>query len=219
VIKINVITTDSQPRRKIAMIRAIIWDMGGVLLRTIDPAPRIKLAAQLGLSRQDIEKTVFEDEWSKKAEIGEITTEERNQHLMKALGITGNFEDFEKEFWGGDRLDSDLVEYIKKLRHTYQTALLSNAWDNLRANIQHRWKIADIFDEMIISAEVGMAKPDPRIYQLALSRLKVSPEEAVFIDDFERNIIGAQTVGLHTIHFKTVTQTRMDLDILLKDNH
>jgi epoxide hydrolase-like predicted phosphatase len=201
------------------MIRAIIWDMGGVLLRTIDPAPRINLAAQMGLTLKEIEDIVFNDEWGRKAEAGEITAKERYQHLQTALSLTDNLEEFKNGFWGGDRLDTDLAGYISDLHKTYRTALLSNAWDDLRSIIYQRWNIADIFDEMIISAEVKLTKPDPRIYELALNRLGVIPEEAVFIDDFEKNIAGAQVAGLHAIHFKTPTQTKMDLDALLKNYH
>jgi epoxide hydrolase-like predicted phosphatase len=63
-----------------------------------------------------------------------------------------------------------------------------------------------MFDETVFSAEVGMAKPDARIYQLILNRLGVEPQEAVFVDDFIENVEGARHLGLHAIHFKNSPQ-------------
>jgi putative hydrolase of the HAD superfamily len=81
--------------------------------------------------------------------------------------------------------------------------------------VAETWKFADAFDEMVISAEVGLVKPDPRIYQLAVDRLGVAPADAVFIDDFSRNVEGAQAVGLHAIHFRNPQQARRELEDLL----
>jgi putative hydrolase of the HAD superfamily len=85
----------------------------------------------------------------------------------------------------------------------------------MRQVLTERWKIADAFDELIISAEVGIAKPDPRIYHLALERLGVAAGEAVFVDDFLENIDAAQALGLHTVHFRNPDQARTELDHLL----
>ena len=101
------------------------------------------------------------------------------------------------------------------LHETYKTALLSNAWDDLRQVIAEKWHFEDAFDAMIISAEVGLAKPDPRIFQLALERLGVEADQAIFVDDFERNVEGANALGLHGIQFQTPQQMRFDLDRLL----
>ena len=62
---------------------------------------------------------------------------------------------------------------------------------------------------------VGLAKPDPRIYRLALERLRVAPEQAVFIDDVAANVEGARQVGMHAIRFQSPAQTRQELASLL----
>ena len=88
-------------------------------------------------------------------------------------------------FWGQDRLDHSLIDYIKTLRGVYTTVLLSNAFANLRELLTERWKIVDLFDHLVISAEEGVVKPDPRIYRIALDRAGVAPSEAVFTDELE----------------------------------
>ena len=95
------------------------------------------------------------------------------------------------------------------------TGLLSNAWDDLRSILINRWRIEDAFHDVIISAEVGLAKPNPDIYRLALERLQVTPFEAVFVDDFIENIQSAREVGMHAIHFRNSEQARDELLQLL----
>ena len=197
-------------------IQAVIWDLGGVLLRTEDYAPRQGLAQRYGMSLDEIEGFVFSGDSGDRAQLGEISADQHWENLRHKLGLTTTeMREFQEAFWGGDQLDTELVEYIRQLRKRYKTGLLSNAFSDLRRLVTDIWQFADAFDEMIISAEVGLVKPDPRIYRLALERLGVAPEAAVFIDDLRRNVVGAQAVNLHTIHFENPQQARQELEYLL----
>jgi epoxide hydrolase-like predicted phosphatase len=148
--------------------------------------------------------------------LGEITSAQHWEQVRKALNISpAELLEVRGKFWEGDSLDGNLVDYLRGLRPRYKTALLSNAWDDLRQYIEEDWQIEDAFDEMIISAEVGLVKPDARIYQLAISKVGVDPDEAVFVDDFPENVIGAREVGLQAIHFKDPDQALADLQQLL----
>jgi glucose-1-phosphatase len=200
-------------------IRAIIWDLGGVLVRTEDFNPREQLAANLGMSRAELETLVFSGSSGSRAQNGEIDVAQHWENVREKLMLSSReISAFQDKFWSGDRLDKTLIDYIRSLRGSYRTALLSNAFSDLRRAIEEVWQISDAFDEIIISAEVGMTKPDQRIYWLALKRIGVQPPEAIFIDDFARNIEGAQAAGLHAIHFQNPSQARADLEQLL-DNH
>jgi epoxide hydrolase-like predicted phosphatase len=197
-------------------IKAVIFDFGGVLVRTEDRTPRQELADSLGMTYQELNDLIFESETARRATVGEITTQEHWETLRSELGLpVDKFPRVPKEFFGGDVLDKALIDYIRDLRPRYKTALLSNAWDDLRGVVINEWQIADVFDELIISAEVGVAKPDAGIYELTLERLNVAPSEAVFVDDFPRNIAGAQAVGMKAIHFRDSNQVRAELDRLL----
>lgn len=197
-------------------ISAVIFDFGGVLVRTEDRAPRLELADSLGMTYQELNDLIFESESARLATVGEITTQEHWESLRAELGLSADeFPRVPKEFFGGDVLDEALIDTIHALRPRFKTALLSNAWDDLRDVIINEWKIADAFDELIISAEEGVAKPDAGIYELTLERLNVAACEAVFVDDFPRNIAGAQAVGMHAIHFQDSKQVHTELDRLL----
>jgi len=198
-------------------IRAVIWDIGGVLVRTEDQEPRRRLAESLGLTRDDLEYLVFGSEMGQKAQRGAIRTQELLEFVCREVHYpveeTGRFEE---AFFAGDRLDEGLVSYIRSLKERYCTGIISNAWDDVRAMIEQRWNMADAFDQIMISAEEKLVKPAPRIFHLALEKLEAAPEEAVFIDDFTKNIAGAQAVGMHAIQFYSSEQIRADLDHFLK---
>jgi putative hydrolase of the HAD superfamily len=197
-------------------IRAVIFDFGGVIVRTEDRTSRAQLAERLGLTYDQLSAIVFDSKSAHLATIGEITTAEHWENVRETLGLSaGEFPQVPDDFWGGDRVDQILVNFLRELRGEYKTALLSNAWDDLRGMICEVWKIDDAFDEILISAEIGLVKPDPRIYQRLLADLQVAPAEAVFVDDFQHNVEGAREVGLQGIQFKNRQQALQELQELL----
>jgi epoxide hydrolase-like predicted phosphatase len=198
------------------LIRAVIFDLGGVLVRTYDRIPRTDLAARLGMDYTQLSDLIFDSESARLAALGQISADRHWEAVRARLGLSPEkFAVVREEFWAGDDLDTGLVDFLRALRSRYQTALLSNAWDDLRGVLESEWKILDAFDQVIISAEVGLVKPDERIYRLAVERLGVAPEEAVFVDDYSENIDGARAAGLHAIQFRSSEQARADVERLL----
>ncbi len=200
-------------------IKAVIFDMGGVLLRTGDRTPREELAKEVGLTLAELERLVFASETSILAETGQISERQHWDTVLNALKVPDERrEEFQRRFWMEDRVDDGLIEDIRQLQKQYRTGLLSNAWDGIRPAIIERYpQMLEPFDVTVFSAEVGMRKPDPRYYQWILDRLGVAAEEAVFIDDYPPNIEAAKRIGLKAIRFLTPHQIRRDLSALL--NH
>lgn len=202
-------------------IRAIYFDFGGVLVRTEDRQPRTTLAESLGLTYEGIESYVFgggADGSSVKAMLGQITEEEHWQNVIRHLNLpAGRFDEVREAFFAGDRVDRQLVETLRRLQKDYQVGLISNAWSGLRAYIESQ-QFDDAFHHMVISAEIGMAKPDERIYRHALEKFGVAAEESVFVDDFIENIEACRAIGMHGIHFRTAEQALGELEKILA-NH
>lgn len=199
-------------------IRAVIFDLGGVLVRTDDRGPRTRYANRLNLTYEQLDEAVFNNETAARAALGEIPVERHWERVCQSLGIpVAESAAFQEAFWGGDRLDTRLVGYLRSLRPRYKTALLSNAWSDLRRNLEGRWGILDAFDEIFISAEIGLAKPDPRIYHHVVQRLGVAPDEAVFVDDFPENITAARREGLHAVRFTGTDQVIAELERLFTE--
>jgi len=199
-------------------IRAIFIDLGGVIVRTEYQSPRQALAERFGMDYEDIEKVVFaggNHSSNARATIGEITEEEHWHNVMNILKMPGaEYKWIKNAFFAGDIVDLSLIQFLRSLKPKYKVGLISNAWSGLRAYIE-REKFADVFDSIVISAEVGAAKPSARIFQVALDQLGVSPGEAVFVDDFIENIEACEKLGMKGIHFTDAESALKQLKAIL----
>jgi len=200
------------------MIRALITDFGGVLVRTVDDTARRALETRLGLAPHTIEDRIFNSEASLRGQRGEVGYDEVWSLACAELSPDRPMSagDLRKAFFGGDVLDQDLMALIRSVRPALKTGLISNAWSNARQLFAKTYPIADAFDVMVISAEEKIMKPDPRIYRIALERLGVDGPESIFVDDVLENVRGAEAVGMHGINFHTTEQTRREIERLLK---
>lgn len=200
------------------MIRAVYFDFGGVLVRTEFQAPRQHLAERLGMEYEDLMRLVFESETARQASLGLIDEQAHWEATLRTLRLPADQRQAVTEaFFGGDVTDRTLIAFLRGLRPQFKVGLISNAWTGLRAYITEQG-FADVFDAMIISAEVGLMKPDAAIYRLALERLDIQPAEAVFVDDFVENVEGARAVGMHAVHFQQPEQALEELKLILA-NH
>lgn len=182
------------------IIRAVIFDVGGVLVRTRDHAGRQAWEARLGLGAGEAEAIVLNSEMGRRAQRGEITTAALWAWVAERLGLGDDLDAFRRDFWRGDAVDEALVGLIRRLRPRYQLAIISNASDSLLPTLSE-YGLAEKFDLIVGSAAEGVMKPHPEIYRRALARLGRAPQEAVFIDDAPANVAGARAVGMAAIHF------------------
>jgi len=199
-------------------IKAVFFDLGGVIVRTEYQAPRQHLAESFGMDYDDIDKVVFgggANGSAARASVGEITEEQHWQNVMKTLKLpVSEIERVRDEFFAGDVIDHEIVEFLRSIKPKYKTGLISNAWSDLRDYIM-REKFDDAFHHMVISAEVKVAKPSAKIYHIALEQLGVSPNEAVFVDDVWENIQACEKVGMKGILFKSAESTIKQIKNLL----
>lgn len=201
------------------MIRAVIFDVGGVLIRTADRTSRRAWEQKLGLAEGESETIVFgdgsADAAGTKAQCGQISTAELWEWVGQRLKLSPeDLNSFRRAFWAGDVLDEGLMAVIRGLRPFYQTAIISNATDSLRHTLHTAYPIADAFDLIVCSAEEKVMKPAPLIFERTLERLGRKPQETVFVDDFAHNIAAANRLGMHTIHFSPTTDVLTELQKL-----
>jgi putative hydrolase of the HAD superfamily len=196
-------------------IRAVYFDLGGVILRTEDKGPRTQLGESLGLDYNGIDQAVFDSASARQASIGLISQMQHWQNVAHALKLPDSeIPRLIEDFFAGDRTDQMLVSFLRSLRPVRKVGLVSNAFSGLRDWMIDQ-KLHDAFDNLTISAEVGVAKPEARIYQLALANLNVRPEAAVFVDDMPANIEAAKALGMYAVLFQTAEQTIADLKNIL----
>jgi len=200
------------------MIKAIIFDVGGVLIRTVDQTIRMKLAKEYNLAYSEINEVVFGISDNHNPQLGEISWDDHLANISKKLEISiEEGEDFMELFFAGDQLNAELVDAIRIYKQDYKIGILSNAMTNLEDLMENDWKISDLFDQVINSAVEGVMKPDRKLYEIALEKLGVLPEEAIFIDDMPENINAANELGIHGIRFVDTEPTLAEINSLLKE--
>lgn len=187
------------------MIKAVVLDIGGVLIRTEDDSGRRQLEKEYGLPEGQIEWLVFGSDEAAASTIGQVESDAVWQAVGEHLGVSPeDLPRFIELFWQGDIFDQQLFNFLSSLRPKYITGILSNAWIGAREGFVARQGIieGENVDHLLISAELGVAKPNPEAYRKLKQRLGVEFDEILFVDDFSRNIEGAQAMGIETIHYK-----------------
>ena len=111
----------------------------------------------------------------------------------------------------GGAINGDVVAIAEALKERYGTALLSNAPSDLLRGILTDNDLERLFDRIVISSEVGYAKPDPEIFSIALGGLSARPQEAVFIDDNPAHVNAAKAMGMNGIQFTSAPLLRKAL--------
>lgn len=197
-------------------VRAVVFDVGGVLLRTDDHGPRRRLAETMGLTEAQLHDAVFESPLARSATLGTVREEALWADVARRFNLdVTQMAAFQAGFWGGDVFDTDFMAWIGALRPRVSTGLLSNAWSGARDTFINRFACYRYVDSVVISAEEGVAKPDPEIYRICLRRMGVTAEETVFVDDFARNIEAANRLGMRGILFSSRAQAMAEIESAL----
>lgn len=195
-------------------IETIIFDLGGVL---IDWNPKY---VYNDVFNGDTEKAdwflnnICTSEWNVRQDAGRlmsVATEELVAQHPK-------YEDLIRLFYKRwpDMLKGEIAETVAVLKalkasNKYRIYALTN-WSGESFHVaEERFNFLKLFEGILVSGVEKMIKPNREIYELCLNRFQINPENAVFIDDNFPNILGAQAVGLQTIHFKNAQQLQTDL--------
>jgi len=187
-------------------IQAIFFDLGGVLYHPPNMVWAKRWQMILGLKNNPIVMDVLSSgsnsEYMKDVMIGKIPEAEVWEMVTKQWKINpGLFQRMRRGALSKKRWNKELADFVSGLRPSYKTAILSNAGSDARKMFNDVFQIERLVDQVIISAEERVAKPDERIYQIAIDRLGVRPEEAVFVDDVPENVAAAQRFGMKAIRF------------------
>jgi epoxide hydrolase-like predicted phosphatase len=197
-------------------IRAVVFDIGGVLEITPDLGVTQQWETRLGLGAGELDERM-RDTW-RGGSIGTITLDDVCQALRDRLGLDEQrLEAFMADLWREylGTPNTDLIEYARGLRPRYRTGILSNSFVGAREREQQAYGFEDLVDEIVYSHEAGTSKPDPRIYALACTRLDVRPAETVFLDDSEVCVAGAREAGLHAVRYQDNAQAIAEIEALL----
>ncbi|MDP3992319.1 MAG: HAD family phosphatase [Nanoarchaeota archaeon] len=201
-------------------IKALIFDVGGVL-RLGHPSfnhPNVhSFVARELKTNLDQYLDSIDTPYAKSIE-GKISEEKALRIMARNLKTTPKklrklyLKTYKKYY----TLNKELLEFaFKKKKQGYKIAILSDQWYLSKKALFSR-DFYDKFDAVIISCDVGLRKPNPKIYRLTLKKLKVKPKESVFIDNQKWNLVPARKLGMKNILFKNNKQSIKELNQILK---
>jgi len=204
-------------------IKAIIFDIGGVL--ELNTTPLVKrgkgvfrhkgvheyVSQKLGISLDQYFDSI--DTYYTKSMEGQISEEKTLQNIAQNLKISQRKTKrlFKRAYAKNFQTNKELYKEAFKLKKKgYKIAILSDQW-YLSKHTHLKPKYTKKFDTVVVSCDVGIRKPNPKIYRLTLKKLKVRPKEAIFVDNQLWNIKPAKKLGIKTILFKNNNQCLKEL--------
>jgi epoxide hydrolase-like predicted phosphatase len=176
------------------MIKAIIFDFFGVL---VGKGFEYTYRTAGGNPASD---HLFIEDMLGQSNLGMITQDEFNQAMSNNLGI--RLDQWLKAVKEAEKADNELLNYIVSLRKNYKTALLTNSNRGVVREKVGEARLEECFDIVIVSADVGLVKPDPAIYDLTAEKLGVQDKECVFIDDRKPFVEAAKGIGMTSILYQ-----------------
>ena len=200
-------------------IKAIVFDIGGVLEITPDLGLDKKWEQKLNLKPGELNQHLREI-W-KGGSIGTITIEQVHTQIGEIMGwdekqVNEFIADIWKEYLG--TLNVELADYFRSLRPKYQTAIISNSFVGAREKEAEHYQFDTICDFIVYSHEVGISKPDPRIFTIACEKLGLQPNEVIFVDDHEDVYAPAVEMGMHCFEFKNNAQIIAEIEACIQAN-
>ena len=198
------------------VIKAIIFDFGRVISAQKPASLFQRYEQELGLPPGKLNRIMFGSDIWHEVLVGRSTIDDYWREIGPALGLDTDeaILAFRQRYHDDEAINGTVLDLLRRLEGCYRLAVLSNAPAGLSRWLAD-WQMLDLFDVVVCSGEVGLAKPDPAIFRLALERLSVEPGEAVFIDDTLGHVEVARSLGMHAIHFTTADALEGELDRLL----
>jgi len=187
------------------MKKLLLFDCFGVVMREVAPYWFRRYYSDEEADR--IKESMMHD-----GDVGAVPDDVLYRRLGETVGVPG--DEIKREWESLVIPDPKTIALIRELKTRYRVVLLSNAMSEYLRFALDKCGIADLFDDVIVSAEVKLVKPDPAIFKLALDRAGVDAKNALMIDDVEKNLDGARAVGIDGYLFRGADGLR---DYLARD--
>ena len=194
------------------MIKSIISDLGNVIVDFDNNLFFSGISQYCSYSVEEINKINQDNPDIHLAfDKGELSPREFYSKVKQFLSLTLPQDEFFQMYNEIFTLNKDIMKIYKDLRDNYRLLILSNTDPERFGFIKKTFPDILVFDDFVLSYEHGYIKPQFEIYEIALRKVQAHPSECVFIDDIERNISAAASLGFNTIHFKPGTDMKSEL--------
>jgi len=184
------------------MIKAIIFDYGNVISALDNNLFLKEISGHSEKTLSELRELIYvKSEHPRQYETGLISSDEFFIQIKQLCGLSISKTDFIKAFTGIFTPIQSTLELIERLKPDYRLGLLSNTneWD-FKYEIEEI-KVFDLFDTVTVSYKVKAMKPDNKIYLDALNKLRLQPEECIYIDDIKEYSDAASAIGIRGVHY------------------
>jgi len=189
----------------------VIFDLGGVVVEVESDRLVHQIAQLLGRTFEEVQAHVYHPELLLPLELGRIKPQAYYEGLKRQLGLSWTYEQFIRAWNGMLSENRDVIWILQRLSTRHKLLALSNTNILHIEHIKGAIPSLTLFNYWVMSYEVGLRKPDPEIYRLALQRAGVKPEAAVYIDDRPELVEAGRSAGLTAIRFQNSRQLEQDL--------
>ena len=190
-------------------IKAIVFDCFGVLIKSGH-----------NLLRQDFpELKNLVDDLQAKSDLGVLDRDDFNEQIAAKTNFTA--KEIDDRYWGTNKYNHSVIEIAENFKKTgqYKIALLSNISRDWMTDILNYFDDKKLFDEVVLSGDINIVKPNPRIFKIMVDKLGLKPEECFMVDDLASNINGARLAGMHGVVFFSPEQLISDINNILDLNN
>jgi len=194
------------------MIEVVYFDLGKVIVDFDHSRAAQELLKVTPLSLKEAMAVLSDDELVSEYETGRLSSQEHYRKVCRRLQMDVSIEKF-RELWGSMFLPEPLLSesFLQDLKKRYRLMLLSNTNEiHFDFLIQH-YPILRLVEERLLSYQAGCMKPEARIFELAIKKAAVAPENIFFTDDRLENIEAAQRAGIQALLFQSETQLKRDM--------
>jgi len=203
------------------MIQCVISDLGKVILDFDNHIFFRKMAEYCPYSARDIAERVHRHrDLIRFFDTGKIEPEDFYREVAEKLEAKVGRDTFFRMYGDVFSLNPPVLDLLSMIKNRYKLILLSNTDVERFGLIKKKFPEIFIFDDYVLSYEVGYMKPHPRIYKEALAKAQARAEECVFLDDLAENIEGARDVGMNAILYGPHTDLKTELeemDVIIED--
>ncbi|MCX7887370.1 MAG: HAD family phosphatase [Verrucomicrobiae bacterium] len=192
-------------------MEAVIFDLGNVLLPFNWDLAADRFCARTGCSRRELDEYIATTPFARELSLGRMSKEAFYRQLSRDFSFDGTYEEFASIWSEIFTPDEEMIRLAERLRGRHRRFLLSNTNPIHMDYIFAHYPFVRGFDGLVLSHEVGLLKPDRRIFELIRDRFALDPAGTVFIDDIAEHVEAAKTVGFHGIIHRDAKTTEAEL--------
>lgn len=192
-------------------IEAVIFDLGNVLLPFNWEIAADRFCARTGRTRRELDDYIVTTPFMNELCVGQMDKVEYYRIMAREFGFDDSYDEFALIWSDIFTTDEEMIALVARLKGRQRRFVLSNTNAIHMDFVMARYPFMHTMDGLILSHEVGLMKPDRRIYEVTLERFGLEAAKSVFIDDILMNVEAAQGAGIHGIHHRSAAGTQDEL--------